>query len=342
MVTAWRLRIILYVMLLIACGLLGRMFYLMILERHFLLGQGDARSLRTVSIPAYRGMITDRNGYPLAISTPVASVWLDPEDFKPTDSQLRSLASFTQLKTQDIQHLVTTNQNKEFIYLVRGLDPYIGDEIRELGIPGVYLQQEFRRFYPEGEVTAQLLGFTNIDDIGQEGIELEYNNWLAGIPGKKRVLKDRYGREVASLDLIKSAQPGHNLVLSIDRQIQYIAYTELQKEVNTVHAQSGSLVMMDVQTGEVLAMVNQPSYNPNNRPSTDNGGFRNRALTDVFEPGSTTKSFSVSNALMSGKYKPSTLIDTNLDTLWLEVNEFGMNITWVLLMFYKFYSILVM
>lgn len=298
-------------MLIVTLGLVGRVFYLMIIDRHFLLGQGDARSLRIVSIPAYRGMITDRNGAPLAISTPVTSLWIDPEDFNPTQDELKQLGSLIQMDPSEIKELATKNQDKSFAYLTRGLDPYIGVQVRELNIAGIYFQQEFRRFYPEGEVSAHLLGFTNIDDVGQEGIELAYDSWLTGIPGKKRVLKDRLGREVANLDLIKPAQPGRNLVLSIDRQIQYVAYTELQKAVNFFHAQSGSIVLMDVNTGEILAMVNQPSYNPNNRPSSDDKGlFRNRAVTDVFEPGSTVKAFSVSNALMSGKYKPDTLIDT--------------------------------
>lgn len=290
--------------------LLGRMFGLMIVDRPFLLGQGDARSMRIVSIPAYRGMISDRNGYPLAVSTPVVSVWLDPADFQASQDELHQLSDLVQLPMHSILQIAKQNKNKEFVYLVRGLDPYIGTQVRNLNIPGIYVQQEFKRFYPEGEVTAQLVGFTNIDDRGQEGLELQYNDWLQGIPGRKRVLRDRYGREVAGLDLIKSAQPGHNLVLSIDRQIQYIAYTALQNAIQYFKAESGSVVVLDVKTGEILAMVNQPSFNPNARPDIDDGSFRNRSVTDVFEPGSTVKAFTIANALLSGQYRPDSLIDT--------------------------------
>lgn len=306
----WRHHTILFGFLLIFIGLIWRVYDLMIVERNFLLGQGNARSLRIVNIPAYRGMITDRNGSPLAISTPVISVWLDPQDFETEPAQLHALANLVQVPENIISNLVQHSQKKEFVYLARGLDPYLSQYIRQLAIPGVYIQQEFRRFYPEGEVTSQLLGFTNIDDKGQEGLELQYNDWLQGTPGKKRVLKDRYGREVANLDLIKPAQSGHNLVLSIDRQIQYIAYTELKKAVELNKAQSGSAVVLDIKTGEVLAMVNQPSANPNAKMNIQQGGFRNRTVTDVFEPGSTMKAFSVANALMFGHYKPDTIIDT--------------------------------
>ncbi len=305
-----RFWIILSIMSLAVIGLIWRMVDLMIIDRPFLLGQGNARSLRTVTIPAYRGMIIDRNGEPLAISTPVDSVWFDPQDFHPNQEQLTDLAKALGMSTKAINQIVIHNKNREFVYVERGVYPYIANEVKVLNIPGVYLRREFRRYYPEAEVTAQLLGFTNIDDSGQEGLELEYNNWLAGIPGKERILKDRFGRVVAKVDLLRSAKPGRNLTLSIDRRIQYLAYRDLKAAVAKYHAQSGSIIVLDVASGEILAMANQPSYNPNNRNWPDHKGFRNRTVTDVFEPGSTIKAFSVASALSSGDYTPNTIIDT--------------------------------
>jgi cell division protein FtsI (penicillin-binding protein 3) len=310
MVERWRYWAVIAGLLVVLLGLIGRIVDLMIIDRLFLQGQGNARSLRTVSIPAYRGLITDRNGEPLAVSTPVDSIWVDPKTFTASAKELASLAQLLNLSAEDIQHQITSNSKKEFLYLKRDLNPYTGSQIKNLAIPGVFLQREFRRYYPEGEVTAQLVGLTNVDDQGQEGEELAYNRWLAGVPGKKRVLQDRLGRVVDNVGLIQEPQPGRDLALSIDSRIQYLAYRELETQVRDVHAQSGSVIVMDAQTGEVLAMVNQPSYNPNDRPSIHDGRFRNRAVTDVVEPGSTMKAFSVANALESGKYKPNTIIDT--------------------------------
>ena len=310
MVERWRYWAVIAGLLLILLGLMLRIVDLMIMDRTFLQGQGNARSLRTVSIPAYRGMITDRNGEPLAVSTPVDSIWVDPKTFAASASELISLSQLLTLRPEDIQHLIASNNKKEFLYLKRDLNPYTGSQIKNLAIPGVFSQREFRRYYPEGEVTAQLVGLTNIDDQGQEGEELAYNRWLAGVPGKKRVLQDRLGRIVGNVGLIREPEPGRDLALSIDSRIQYLAYRELEAAVRDDQAQSGSVVVMDAQTGEVLAMVNQPSYNPNDRPSIHDGRFRNRAVTDVVEPGSTMKAFSVANALESGKYNPNTIIDT--------------------------------
>lgn len=309
---------IIFLLGLAVTGLIWRMVDLMVIERNFLLNQGDARSLRVVSIPSYRGIITDRNGEPLAVSVPVDDVWIDPKEFTSNALKLRQLARLIHIAPAQIKKVDASNKKREFAYLKRGITPYTAQKVNALDIPGVFLRNEFRRYYPEGEVTAQLVGLTNIDDQGQEGIELEYNKWLAGKSGKKRVVKDRLGQVVANVDLIKAAVPGHDLALSIDRRIQYLAYSVLKAEVRKHNAKSGSVVVLNAKTGEVLAMVSQPSYNPNNRPKIHDGRFRNRAVTDVTEPGSTIKAFSVANALTSGKYTADTIINT--EPGWMQVN----------------------
>lgn len=319
MTNPWRYRLIVCILLLTTVGLLWRMVDLMILNRSFLKGQGDARSIRDISIPAYRGMITDRNGEPLAISTPVYSVWVEPTKFNPATNNINQLANLTNLDTISINKIISKRKHSHFVYIKRDLDPITANKIINLSIEGVYVTPEFKRFYPEGEATAQLVGLTNVDDHGQEGIELAYDNWLQGTSGKKRVLKDREGHTVANLEIIEPSKPGHNLVLSIDRRIQYLAYRELKEAVAKYKARSGSIVVLDVQTGEVLAMVNQPSFNPNDRSTIDNNNSRNRAMTDVFEPGSTIKPFSVTNALVAGKFTPETIIDTSPG--WIYVNH---------------------
>lgn len=290
----------------------------MVFDRAFLQGQGNARSLRVVSIPAYRGMIVDRNGQPLAVSTPVASVWIDPRQFDLSSPQLDKLAQVVNVTTDDIKNLVAHNVKREFVYLKRGLNPFLGNKIKNLNLPGIYVQNQFHRFYPEGEVTAQLVGLTNIDDQGQEGEELGFNNWLAGVPGKERILQDRMGHVVADLGVIQRPKPGHDLALSIDRRIQYLAYFELERAVKDTGAESGSVVVMDARTSEVLAMINDPSYNPNNRPKIDDGRFRNRVATDIFEPGSTIKPFSVANAIMKGRFNPNTIIPIDHGLMWVD------------------------
>jgi cell division protein FtsI (penicillin-binding protein 3) len=293
-----------------ACALVWRMFDLAVVDRNFLLKQGNVRSLRTIEMPAFRGLITDRNGNPLAISTPVASIWVNPADFKATRQQVRKLSQMLRLSIPELDNRIKDSGSREFVYLRRGLAPSVGKQIKHLKIPGVYEQREFRRYYPEGAVTSHLLGFTNIDDQGQEGIELAYNDWLRGIPGAKRVIKDRLGHIVSALGTIRQPKSGHNLVLSIDRRIQYLAYRVLKNTVTTEKATSGSAIVLDAHTGEVLAVVNQPSYNPNNRHRVHDGRYRNRAFTDVFEPGSVIKAFSVASALDSQKYTPKTIVNT--------------------------------
>lgn len=291
--------------------LIWRMVDLTVINRQFLQGQGNARSLRVVDIPAYRGMITDRQGIPLAISTPVDSVWVNPKEFSPDEEQFMKLAKYLNLSPKELSRKIVNKETREFLYLQRQLPPQLAKKIAALKIPGINFQQEFKRYYPESDSISQLLGFTNIDDHGLEGIELAYQDWLMGVVGKKRVIKDRLGRVIEELGVLKEPRPGHDLHLSIDRRLQYLAYSELYKTVEAFNAKSGSVVVVDTQQGEILAIANYPSYNPNSRGKYDRGTYRNLALTDTFEPGSVMKPFSIASALETGLFKPETIIDTN-------------------------------
>jgi cell division protein FtsI (penicillin-binding protein 3) len=309
---AWRYYLMLSLITLAVLGLLGRIFNLAILDQHFLRHQGDERVLRLVSTPGFRGMIVDRNGFPLAVSTTVYSAWVNPREFDPTKIAMGSLSRTLEMKSKEILAIVNRPQNKkrEFVYLKRSLSPEIASKLKTLNVSGLYTQQEYRRYYPEGEVMAHVVGFTNVDDVGQEGLELAYNQWLQGEPGKKWVTKDRLGRVISDVKLVQEQKAGHDVVLSIDRRIQYLAYRELMAGVVEHQASSGTAIVLDAKTGEVLAMVNQPSFNPNNRVGSSSASFRNRAVTDSFEPGSTIKAFTVAGALESGRFKPDTTIDT--------------------------------
>lgn len=298
--------------------LILRMIDLTVLHRQFLQGQGNARSLRVVDIPAYRGMITDRNGTPLAISTPVESVWVNPKEFSPDEDQFMQLAKYLHFTPKQLSRKVVQAKNREFLYLQRQLPPMLSKKIEALKIPGINFQKEFKRYYPDSDSISQLLGFTNVDDQGLEGIELAYQDWLMGIVGKKRVIKDRTGRIIEELGVIKEPRPGHELGLSIDRRLQYLAYSELNKTVEEFAAKSGSVVVLDAENGEILAMANVPSYNPNSRGHYDRESYRNRALTDTFEPGSVVKPFSIASALETGLFTPDTIIDTNPS--WMSVH----------------------
>lgn len=298
--------------------LVWRMIDLTVLHRKFLQGQGNARSLRVVDIPTYRGMITDRHGVPLAISTPVESVWVNPKEFSPDKEQFMKLAEFLNLSPKELSRKIVNAESRGFLYLQRQLPPALSKKIAKLKIPGVNLQQEFKRYYPESDSISQLLGFTNIDDQGLEGIELAYQDWLMGVVGKKRVLKDRVGRVIEELEVVKEPRPGHDLHLSIDRRLQYLAYSELYKTVEEFNAKSGSVVVVDTQNGEILAIANYPSYNPNSRGKYDKGSYRNLSLTDTFEPGSVMKPFSIASALETGLFTPETIIDTNPS--WMTIN----------------------
>lgn len=301
----------------VALGLAGRAVYLQVLDKSFLVGQGDERHLRVQEIPAHRGMILDRNGEPLAVSTPVDSIWMNPQELARASARMPELANALGFSREALAKLVRGNQDKEFVYLVRGLDPYAAQRVMALGVPGVYTQREYRRYYPAGEVTSQVLGFTSVDDVGQEGLELDYNDWLKGVPGAERVIVDRYGRSVQDVENLKVPRPGRDLTTSIDLRIQYLAYRALKKAVLAQGARSGSIIIMDCRTGEVLAMANQPSFNPNNRAGYDSNAYRNRAVTDMFEPGSSMKPFTMVAALLSGKYQPTSIVDTAPGTLKL-------------------------
>ncbi len=307
----WRYCILLILIGLIFTALIGRMVYLMVIDKPFLQQQGDARVLRTIEIPAYRGMITDRNGEPLAVSSPVDDVWVNPQSFYATPQQLHQLANILEIPTWVLSAHINKNKKRGFLYLKRQIPPFVADQIDKLSIDGLFMQRTYRRYYPEGEVTAHIVGLTNIDDQGQEGLELQYNSILSGVPGLRKVIKDRLGNVVQNVSLIRDPKPGADIALSIDRRIQYIAYRDLKNSITEFGAQSGSIIVMSVKTGEVLAMANVPSYNPNNRPAIHDGRFRNRAVTDIFEPGSTMKTFAVTLSLMSGKFTPQSKINTS-------------------------------
>ena len=273
--------------------------------------QGDARFLREIPIPTSRGMITDRNGEPLAVSSPVESVWGNPQELLKAPDRLPELAKALGVPHEHLLRRLGQRADKEFVYLKRRINPDEARDILALGIPGVATQREFRRFYPQGEALAHVLGFTNIDDRGQEGLELAFDEWLRGEPGTKKVIRDREGRIVENVDLVEPAQPGKDLVLTIDRRIQYLAFRELRRALLEAGASSGSVVVLDVRNGEVLAMANLPSYNPNDLEGGNRDARRNRAVTDVVEPGSTMKPITVAAALTRGIAGPGTVIDTS-------------------------------
>lgn len=307
-----RIRLVLVLVVLGVAMLLmaWRAVDIQVLHREFLQGQGDARHLRVVTMPAHRGMITDRNGEPLAISTPVDSVWANPRELLAARSQWSALMRLLHLDAVTLQQHLVKRVDREFIYLKRAVRPDLAQQVVALGVPGVSLQREYRRYYPAGEVAAHVLGFTNVDDRGQEGIELAYESWLRGIPGSKRVIKDNLKRTVEDVEGISEPVSGKDLALSIDRRLQYLAYRELKSAIQSSGARAGSVVMLDVVSGEVLAMANYPSFNSNNRAKLRGDVYRNRAVTDVFEPGSTIKPFTIAAALEAGKYQPHTIIDT--------------------------------
>lgn len=304
---AWRRRTLLVVLLSGFVVLLGRGIYLQGLHTDFLQQKGDARYGRTLTLSAHRGMVTDRNGEPLAISTPVESVWASPPDVTINTEQIKKLAQFMQMKPAALSKKLE-NSEREFVYLKRRMPPEDAARVMQLEIPGVFLQREYRRFYPAGDVTAHLIGFTGIEDTGQEAMELAYNDWLSGKSGSRRVIKDRQGRIIEDQEAVKVPQDGHDLTLSIDRKIQYLAYRELAHAVEMHQAKAGSIIVLDAKTGEVLAMANQPSYNPN-KPVNIAGRSRNRAIVDTFEPGSTMKPFTISAAMETGQFKPDSRLD---------------------------------
>ncbi len=302
--------LVLAMMAVLAGALLWRAVDLQLSHQGFLQRQGAARYLRSVKIPAHRGMILDRNGEPLAISTPVDSVWAHPRELLASTPDWQVLARLLDREPKRLQRLVKSRQQREFIYLKRHVEPALASKLKKLRLPGIYLQREYRRYYPATEGAAHVVGFTNVDDQGQEGLELAFDEWLRGVDGSKQVIRDRLGRAVEEVARIAAPRPGRDLVLSIDLRIQSLAYRALKTAVQRHGARAGSLVLLDVHSGEVLAMVNQPSYNPNNGAERVSAHFRNRAVTDVFEPGSTLKPLTILSALESGLYRPETVIDT--------------------------------
>ncbi len=309
----WRRRVLLVVVLSGFAVLLGRSIYLQSMHKAFLQKEGDARYSRAITLPAHRGMIVDRNGELLAISTPVESIWASPADLKATPEQIGKLAALLNMRQADINKKLA-NQQREFVYLKRRIPPELASQVMRLAIPGVFMQREYRRYYPAGEVTAHLVGFTGADEKGQEGFELKYQDWLSGKSGSRRVIKDRQGHIVEDLEAVKVPQDGHDLAISIDRKIQYLAFRELSHAVEQFKAKAGAAIVLDAKTGEILAMVNLPTYNPNN-PVKMAARSRNRAITDMFEPGSTMKPVTAAAAIDIGNFKPDTLIQTSPGTL---------------------------
>ena len=318
----WRIHLILFGMFLCVLVIIWKVANLHITERDFLQDQGDRRTIRTVPLVANRGLITDRNGEPLAVSTPVQSIWVDPSKISGDPETIKALAKNLELNEEVLIQNLKLKSNLKFHYIKRRLPPSEAEKILRLSVEGVYSQQEYQRFYPQGEVAAHLGGFSNMDDVGQEGLELTYDNWLKGVPGRRQVMQDRRGNIIEELNTIQTAQPGNRLELSIDFRIQNIAYRELKEEFVARRARAASIVILDVNTGEVLAMANQPSYNPNAKSDIkDFSVIRNRAITDVFEPGSTVKAFTIAAALETGLYQPDTIIETSPGWMMVSGNE---------------------
>jgi cell division protein FtsI (penicillin-binding protein 3) len=293
--------------------LLARSFYLQSIDREFLQEQGSSRYSRDLEIPAHRGRILDRFGEPLAISTPVKAIWAWPDKLEASPLELKTLAATLELDSGTLASKLSEGQ--DFVYLKKSVAPEIAAQVAALEIKGVHDDDEYRRYYPSGEVLSHVLGFTGDRDVGLEGIELAQQAWLGGAPGSRRVIINRRGEVVEDVASIRAPQEGHDLALSIDSRLQYIAFRELKAAVETNKARGGGLVMLDTKTGEILALANWPSYNPNNRARVARDRMRNRALTDSFEPGSTLKPFTIAAALESGKVRPASVIDTAPGTL---------------------------
>jgi len=307
----WRSLVVLSLVVLGAAGLAARAVELQLVDHGFLAKQGDDRSMRIVKIAAHRGAITDRYGEPLALSTPVDSIWVNPQELNDNIDQLPKLAKALKQDQDFLARRITSNLDREFLYLVRHMPPDQAARVKALGIPGVYLLREYRRYYPAGEVAGHVVGFTTVDDQGQEGLELGFDQLLNGEDGAKRVIQDMLGRYVENVESIRAPRPGGDLVTSIDLRIQYLAYRELKSAMQEYSARAGSVIVIDVDSGEVLAMVNQPSYNPNDREQLKPELYRNRAATDIFEPGSSVKPFIMAAALASGQYRPDSVVDTS-------------------------------
>ena len=305
-----RVSLVIAFFVLAAGSLVARAVHLQVFNKDFLNQQADSRHLRTERISAHRGSITDRNGDPLAISTPVDSVWANPKKLAAAIDRVPELARSLDLDSDLLMRRISRSMDKEFLYLKRHLGPDQAHTVMALKLPGVNVMREYRRYYPAGEVTGHLVGFTNVDDDGQEGLELAFNHWLSGESGAKRVLKDRLGRSVENVESIRPPRHGKDLRTSIDLRLQYLSYRTLKAAIQQHKAESGSIVILDIVTGEVLAMANQPTYNPNDRAQYSAERYRNRAITDIFEPGSSIKPLIIAAALESGRYRANSIVDT--------------------------------
>ncbi|MDO8262598.1 MAG: penicillin-binding protein 2 [Gallionella sp.] len=305
----WRAIVLFAGLLAGLAGLLGRGVYLQGIHNDFLQKKGNARYSRVIEVSAHRGMITDRNGEPLAVSTPVESVWASPADVETDRRQVKQLAQILGMDVEELKNRLF-DTSRDFVYLKRHLPPDQAEKVVSLNLPGVSLQREYRRFYPAGEEAAQTLGFTGQDDNGQEGLELAFQEHLAGKPGSQRVIKDRRGRIVEDAGSLHAPKPGGDIVLSLDSNLQHLAYRELESAVRQHKAKAGAVVVLDARSGEVLALANYPAFNPNNRNNTSAKAMRNRAIADLFEPGSTMKPFTVATAIEMGKVSPNTIINT--------------------------------
>lgn len=308
---AWRRWVVVSFFLLLFGTIVWRAGYLYWNESDFLGQQGNSRIQRSITVPAYRGSIVDRNGEPLAVTTPVDSVWVTPRDLLESPKAVAELAEALGISLEGLKGELEKRIKSQFWYVQRKIDPALAERIRSMNLPGVYFQREYQRFYPDGEMTAHLLGITDIDDIGLEGLELAFNDWLKGEAGKKRIIRDKGGRVVRHLEILAEARPGQTLPLTLDRRIQYMAYFELKKAILKHQAKAGSVVVMDAKSGEILALASQPPFNPNNRADYQSNRMRNRVLLDQFEPGSTIKPFTVAAALEAGVIDPNVVIDTS-------------------------------
>lgn len=312
----WRYTFALVMVAVVLCALIGRLAYIQVIQPDRLVHEGDLRSLRTKTERVERGLILDRNGEELAVSVPMQTVWVDPKVVHEKGAlnlqqRWQAMSEVLGFDLNDARKRIAADSSRRFLYLARRVSPAMAEYVRELGIPGVYLKQESRRFYPKGEVTAHILGFTDIDDQGLEGIERSYNDWLVGEPGRRLVRKDRSGRTIESLEVLAQKKAPQNLTLTIDQRIQSLAYQQLKIATEYHAASSGSVVVVDIPSGEILAMVNTPSFNPNNREQLSPHRTRNRAITDTFEPGSTVKPLAVIAAMEEGLVAAGDTVDTS-------------------------------
>ena len=305
----WRSRVVLFVMFAAFAALAGRALWLQAVSTQFLQKQGKSRYEFTLALPATRGKIMDRNGQVLASSIPVKAVWANPDDvLREPPEKLRALAKLLEMTEPELRKKL--DSDRTFVYLKRQVEMDVIEQIKKLDIEGLDTRKEYKRFYPQGEVMTHMVGFTNVEDVGQESMELAQQKTLVGAPGSRRVIKDRLGHIVEDVGLSKDPHDGQDLTLSVDSKLQYIAFNSIKEAVEKFHAKAGAAVVLDVHTGEVLALANWPTYNPNDRSKLNGEQLRNRVITDTFEPGSTLKPFTVALALDTNRVKPTTMFDT--------------------------------